>query len=35
MNLKEASTAEKKTIHAYEILQDNDIFDEANRCVHF
>lgn len=35
MNLKEASTAEKNAIHAYEILQYNDIFDKENRSMHF
>lgn len=35
MNLKEASAAEQEAIHAYEVLQDNDIFDEENRSMHF
>lgn len=33
--LEEASGTEREAIHAYEILQYNDIFDEENRSMHF
>lgn len=35
ISLEEASGAEQEAIHAYEILQYNDIFGEENRSEHF